>query len=169
MLALLYRADRPVSCRRRVYTGFDGLDEHAGHDGKVDVKLVSSWMTVGRRRPVFPADCPRAWRLLCEACWVLPPSPPEPASQESRLDLIARHKLAMDARPTLSQPELFTPHTTVTPGSRDLRMKFQVTFTASNLMSLKTDKYMSSASNLISLKTDKYMFTHVHMYATTIH
>jgi hypothetical protein len=67
------------------------------------VKLVSSWMTVGRRRPVFPADCPRAWRLLCEACWVLPPSPPEPASQESRLDLIARHKLAMDARPTLSQ------------------------------------------------------------------
>ena len=89
--------------RRRVYTGLipDDCPQVADGSGNFDVGLVATWMTVSRRRPEFPASCPPAWRLLCEACWVLPP-PPAPCStteQESADDLIARHKQAMGARP----------------------------------------------------------------------
>ena len=90
--------------RRRVYTGLGNLQEVASA-GVVDVELVPVWMTVSRRRPEFLASCPCAWRLLCEACWVLPP-PPAPdtaAEQESADEIVARHQQAMDARPSFSQ------------------------------------------------------------------
>ena len=91
--------------RRRVYTGFPNLQEAADDTGRVDVELVPVWMTVTRRRPEFLASCPCAWRLLCEACWVLPPpmAPGTTAEQEAAAEIVARHHQAMAARPSFSQ------------------------------------------------------------------
>ena len=96
-----------ICARSRVYTGLgmDDCPQVADGSGNFDVELVPMWMTVSQRRPEFPASCPPAWRLLCEACWVLPPPSAlgTTTEQESADDLIERHKQAMGARPSFSQ------------------------------------------------------------------